>query len=434
MSNGNISWLSESETRDMFAQFPLPLAVLDKQGTVKSLNKCFVDSFDASCLKSDGLKKILLDSQGHARIPVSCQFDNHPFPVYIRSVSVGDNTILVFENADEIAYSAELADMHKRIVELERLSLTDRLTGAWNRAHFDRTTVIEISRSVRYRQPVVLVLLDIDHFKQVNDTYGHAIGDEVLRELVKVIRGNIRISDMLFRWGGEEFVVLAPSTSYHSAPRLAETLRSKIEQHVIKVVGNVTVSLGVAEHVAGENERAWFRRADEALYAAKGGGRNRAVVDQHGSSDLWVGDQGAVMIMRLNWHESYNCGEPTIDDEHRQLFELANALIEAAFHRKSNPREFEEALHKLLAHVERHFADEEAILAQHHYAELQAHARAHKKLLDQAAQLGNQATAGGVTIGELVEFLAEEVVARHMLKTDREFYPLFNPSPATLDY
>ncbi len=134
------------------------------------------------------------------------------------------------------------------------------------------------------------------------------------------------------------------------------------------------------------------------------------------------------MILRLSWHESYDCGEPTIDQEHRRLFELANALIDAAFKRASNPHNFDEALNKLLAHVVQHFANEEAILAQHHYAGLEVQAQAHKRLVERALQLRDAAAAGGVTIGELVDFLADEVVARHMLKTDREFYPLFKQS------
>lgn len=252
----------------------------------------------------------------------------------------------------------------------------------------------------------------------------------MLRELVKVVSMNIRASDMLFRWGGEEFVILAPSTSYHSAADLAETVRAKIEQHNIETAGNITISLGVAEHVSGENENACFQRADTALYAAKNGGRNRVVVDPQGSSDVWAADQGA-MILRLNWHESYDCGEPTIDQQHRKLFELANTLIESAFARGENPKIFDSTLEKLLAHVVQHFADEEAILARHHYAELDAQIRAHRVLIEHALRLRDAATAGGVTIGELVDFLADEVVAQHMLKTDREFYPLFkNPPPS----
>ncbi len=433
MSNGDISWLSEVHVRDLFMQFPLPLALLSQNGEIRLLNRSFTDTFDSASLKAQAVRNILNDPNDHGRTPVLLEWHGSASPVFVRSMKVGDNTMLVFEKSAEIAYSAELAEMHNRIVELEKLSSTDRLTGAWNRGHFDKTLAIELSRSVRYHQPVVLVLLDIDYFKDVNDKYGHAVGDEVLREIVKVVRTNIRTSDMLFRWGGEEFAILVPSTAYRSGATLAETLRTKIEQHEMATAGRVTISLGVAEHVSGESESSWFGRADEALLAAKKAGRNRFVVDQHGSSDLWAADQSA-MILRMSWHESYDCGDPTIDQEHRKLFELSNALIDATFRRATNPAEFDRALEKLLAHVVRHFADEEAILAQHHYAALDEHAQAHQRLVERALQLRDAAATGGVTIGELVDFLADEVVARHMLKTDRLFYPLFNPAPATLAY
>lgn len=409
-------------------QFPLPLAIVGSDGSLKQLNRSFTDTFDAACLKSDILQSILHTPYDHAHAPVSLDCNGGITPVYVRAVNVGDNTILVFEKSTEIAFSAELAEMHNRIVELEKLSATDRLTGAWNRAHFDKTIAIELSRSVRYLQPLALIFFDIDHFKQVNDSYGHAVGDVVLRELVKVVRDNIRSSDMLFRWGGEEFVILAPCTSYRSAASLAETLRAKIEQHAIETAGHITISLGVAEHISDESENACLQRADAAMYAAKNGGRNRVVVDQHGNSDVWAADQSAT-ILHLGWHESYDCGEPTIDQEHRKLFELANTLINAAFKRESNPHEFDEALKKLLTHVVQHFADEEAILARHHYADLDVQVRAHKMLIEHALLLRDSAAAGGVTIGELVDFLADEVVARHMLKVDREFYPLFQTAP-----
>ncbi len=430
MSVNDASWLSETQIQDLFLKFPLALAVLDPEGNVKLLNQRFTDSFDATCLKTEPLLGILRDPHDYTRAPIALHCKDGTSPVFVRAVKVGGNIILVLEKSAEIAFRSELIELRNRIVELEKLSSTDRLTGAWNRTHFDKTTAIELSRSVRYRQPVSLLLMDIDHFKQVNDTYGHDVGDRVLCELVKIVRNNIRTSDMLFRWGGEEFVILAPSTSFRAAAKLAEALRSKVERHEMDAVGNITISLGVAEHVSGESETTWFRRTDEALYAAKNSGRNRAVVDQHGSSELWFESEGAA-VLHLSWHESYDCGEPTIDGEHRRLFELANALITAAFNRKSSPSEFDDALQKLLAHIVQHFADEEDILAQHGYPELEMHAQSHKRLVERAMQLRDSAATGGVTVGELVDFLADEVVTRHMLKADRAFYPLFGRSASS---
>jgi diguanylate cyclase (GGDEF)-like protein/hemerythrin-like metal-binding protein len=332
--------------------------------------------------------------------------------------------MLVVDESPESASPHELDELRERIVELERLSSTDRLTGAWNRAHLDRVVESELNRSMRSRQPVSLILLDIDHFKRVNDTFGHQTGDSVLRELVQIIKTHIRAADSLFRWGGEEFVVLASSAGYRGAAVMAEALRSKVERHSFDTAGPVTISLGVSEHFAAESAETWFGRVDAALYVAKHGGRNRISVDQHGSSDLWALEKGAAVVS-LTWLEAYECGEPTIDREHRELFELGNELIAASIAKDASLASIKSALDRLLAHVVQHFADEEALLAQHGYKRLATHKQAHAGLLARAGELKASAEAGKATLGDIVNFLANDVVARHLFVADLDFYPLF---------
>jgi hemerythrin len=127
----------------------------------------------------------------------------------------------------------------------------------------------------------------------------------------------------------------------------------------------------------------------------------------------------------LIWQEAYECGEPRIDGQHRELFELANVLIDASFTSKSSPEEFGWAFDHFLTHVARHFADEEVLLAHHDYNGLDAHRRAHAELLAQAGELRASAAAGKATLGDLVEFLADKVIAQHLLTADRKFFPLF---------
>ena len=246
----------------------------------------------------------------------------------------------------------------------------------------------------------------------------------MLRELCATITASTRVGDLLFRWGGEEFVVLTPSTGYRSAATLAEKLRAAIELHAFSGVGRVTMSVGVAEHLAGESAEVWFQRVDAALYAAKHGGRNQVSVDERGSSDAWAAEAGT-SVLRLQWLEAYECGEPTIDREHRELFDLANATVAASLAKDSDPTSYRAALDQLLAHVAHHFADEEALLVEHGYAHIDAHKHAHAGLLARAAELRASAEAGKVSLGELIEFLAVDVVARHLFKTDRDFYALF---------
>jgi diguanylate cyclase (GGDEF)-like protein/hemerythrin-like metal-binding protein len=339
--------------------------------------------------------------------------------VQARIIALHERWLLVLDEPRTV----ELRSLRERVSMLERLAATDHLTGAWNRAHFDRLIDGELARASSSRQPVSLVLLDIDHFKTINDTFGHAAGDSVLCELVGLVQARTRASDVLFRWGGEEFAVLASSVGYRGAERLAENLCQTVAQHSFRTVGSVTVSLGVAEYVGTVDAGSLFKRLDAALYAAKDGGRNRVVVDRRGNSDVWAAEGSSAL--HLVWQEAYECGDATIDGEHRELFVLANRLIDAAFRGEVAPTKFRVALEELIAHVQRHFADEEAILARLHYADLEPHKRSHAGLLRRAAFLRERAQAGEATLGAVVEFLAQDVVARHLMAVDRAFFPLF---------
>ena len=122
----------------------------------------------------------------------------------------------------------------------------------------------------------------------------------------------------------------------------------------------------------------------------------------------------------------YECGEPTIDREHRELFELSNAMIDAFMSSGGDPARAAPAYDRLLEHITQHFASEESLLERHGYAGLEAHRRAHAGLLSRARELRNSVVSGGAGLGGLVEFLAGDVVARHLFKADRDFFPLFN--------
>lgn len=159
--------------------------------------------------------------------------------------------------------------------DIEQLARTDALTGIWNRRHFEDIIGHEVERARRYGQPLSLVLFDIDRFKSVNDRFGHATGDAVLRKIAKLGRQSVRASDVIGRWGGEEFFVLAPSTALGDARSLAEKLRRAIGSYEFVDISPVTASFGTAQWRENEDVTAWVRRADAALYAAKQDGRNR---------------------------------------------------------------------------------------------------------------------------------------------------------------
>jgi two-component system cell cycle response regulator len=173
------------------------------------------------------------------------------------------------------------------LVEESRwMATTDALTGLLNRHAFLESTERELERSKRYGDTLSVVLLDIDHFKHINDRRGHAAGDMVLSAIGKLLPQALRRCDILARWGGEEFVLVMPSTSLESAEQVAERLRQAIETSQIKD-GNgdfipVTASFGVACYLHGETLEQVVDRSDRAMYRAKSGGRNRVVCDHPG--------------------------------------------------------------------------------------------------------------------------------------------------------
>jgi diguanylate cyclase (GGDEF)-like protein len=165
--------------------------------------------------------------------------------------------------------------------KLELIASTDPLTGAFNRRHLNLVGTNELSRSRRYNSTFTLLMLDIDHFKAVNDTYGHDVGDEALIETVAVIKNTIRSEDFLFRLGGEEFAVMLPETAKLAAFDTAERIRIAISKIVIQTPIDplsFTISIGIAENTSEDNGiDLILKRADEALYQAKLSGRNRVI-------------------------------------------------------------------------------------------------------------------------------------------------------------
>lgn len=159
--------------------------------------------------------------------------------------------------------------------ELKRISVTDHLTQIFNRVKFTNTLKDEILRADRYQVPLSLIMFDIDNFKQVNDTHGHDAGDYVLVEVVKIVQGMIRDTDLFARWGGEEFILLLPNTEDEDAFCLAERIRTAVDDFEFETVGSISASFGVTEYSPSESEDECTKRLDEALYRAKDLGRNR---------------------------------------------------------------------------------------------------------------------------------------------------------------
>lgn len=165
--------------------------------------------------------------------------------------------------------------------KLRAVSIRDGLTGLYNHIYFQKQLDIELGRTVRYRKPLSLIMLDLDYFKEVNDTYGHRIGDIVLQKISALIMNQVRISDLVSRYGGEEFAIILPETDLKDAAVLAERIRSSVEQNEIRIdsaVIKVTISSGVATYLPVSKistKSELLDAADAALYASKRSGRNQ---------------------------------------------------------------------------------------------------------------------------------------------------------------
>jgi len=168
---------------------------------------------------------------------------------------------------------AELKQARLAEQQARTLATTDHLTGASTRLHLEELAEGEIRRARRYGRPLSVIVFDLDHFKSINDRFGHSVGDRVLVDITQRVRQNLRSSDVLARWGGEEFAVLLPESDANDAWRLAEKLRALIAGKPIQGVGTVTASFGAASLIADEPLAELLIRADRALYGAKEAGR-----------------------------------------------------------------------------------------------------------------------------------------------------------------
>ncbi len=185
--------------------------------------------------------------------------------------------------ASEVLYRTWLAAFIAN-QQLAEHAATDPLTGLSNRRHIEPQLQGETARALRHRATFSLLMADLDHFKRVNDQYGHDAGDEVLREVARRIRSMLRTEDRPARWGGEEFLVLLTDTSAEQAEVVAEKIRKAIADTPIEVNGqsvDMTISIGVAQHQGEDDPLDLIRHADQALYRAKDTGRNRVCID-HG--------------------------------------------------------------------------------------------------------------------------------------------------------
>lgn len=195
-------------------------------------------------------------------------------------LALGSVSVITYSNLVLSRYAARA---------MEERALSDALTGVGNRRLIVDILDREIAKLERYGGDLSVILLDLDHFKEINDRYGHGVGDRVLVESSRLVADHLRRSDLLGRWGGEEFIVLAPETDLQGARLLAERLRLRLAVHRFEGVGDLTASFGVAAHLPGDTGETLVHRADRALYEAKQAGRNTVRVSDEAAPPSPIG-------------------------------------------------------------------------------------------------------------------------------------------------
>ncbi|MDD2760481.1 MAG: diguanylate cyclase [Methylomonas sp.] len=346
------------------------------------------------------------------------------FAIYHRQPCLPDAAAL----EQLVAYAANLASIaieHSQAdEELERQAHSDFLTDLTNRRYFFELAEAEFARALRYRKGLSLLMLDVDHFKSINDNYGHKIGDIALKTLAETMRRTLRQVDVLGRLGGEEFVAMLPETHADEAFEVAERLRLAVAATEMQTDTGLplrmTVSIGVATLSDATREvETLLKQADDALYAAKNGGRNQ--VRAAFVRKLGGGESLLVDFVKLSWNSAYESGHALIDAQHRVLFNHVNELLTAILSGFAKD-EVLPLIDALMQDVSRHFESEEAVFEEIGFPHADEHAASHRGLMQQANILVQRFSEDSLAIGELFQFLAHDLIAKHMLHEDRVFF------------
>ena len=339
--------------------------------------------------------------------------------IFISSPSQVALNIVTFISLIMVSNGFALMTKERSDAALRKAASLDKLTGCWNRVRIEEILQQEMARMNRYGHPAALLMMDLDEFKKINDQFGHLAGDEVLRGFGRLLRTDLRATDVPGRWGGEEFIVVLPSSTFFDAVTMAEHIRERMESLIFSFGAMVTVSIGVAACRSTDSMEEWIKRADLALYRAKIDGRNQTnVEDLEGSISNFICSTSSAL--RLQWSESYECGHEEIDQQHRNLFAAVNNLLQLDSS-GADKMEIGVAVEGLLADTVEHFQFEEHILNQIEYQDAPSHLQAHQRLLDRANILLAQFQRDGADLATLLRFMIYELTAQHIMIDDRCF-------------
>jgi diguanylate cyclase (GGDEF)-like protein/hemerythrin-like metal-binding protein len=301
--------------------------------------------------------------------------------------------------------------------ELIDLALVDKLTNLANRHYFEHDLKFLIASSKRNKTKMSMLVIDLDRFKLVNDTYGHLVGDDVLKRSAQILKNSIRASDRVFRWGGEEFIIITPDTDNKQAKIVAEKICQNFREAEFDVIGNITVSIGLASYDENENVEDWIKRADLALYQAKQSGRNKWVT--------WIDNEALpTQFSRITWMHDFESGNNEIDNDHKLLVEYINKLHDLIMEHQPIDTIHEYIL-MMNEHIHNHFAKEEALLIKFKYRDYMEHRAIHNRILSEYQIIVKKTINGDITLNALMSYLVEKVLIHHILGEDKLFFDVF---------
>jgi diguanylate cyclase (GGDEF)-like protein/hemerythrin-like metal-binding protein len=291
--------------------------------------------------------------------------------------------------------------------------LKDKLTGIWNRRKLEEVGQVELRRLVRHGTPVSLMLIDLDDFKRINDRFGHAAGDAVLRRVAEVCGQWLRETDVFGRWGGEEFMVVLPGTGVDESLRLAEDLRRAVHAVDAGIGRQISISIGVSLCLSGDDWRNWFERTDAALYRAKSAGKNCSFFE--------IPLERVAGALQIRWTEDMKVGIDEVDADHAALIAINNDLLRFmndTYDKRLVYERLREVERRMTAHTER----EERLIDRWMPGRLAAHAAEHRALGDRFRFLVERFEADTVPLEALAQFLVFEMCAQHINLYDREVF------------
>lgn len=333
-----------------------------------------------------------------------------------------------------ISQIQDITDKKQLESELARMAREDELTKIFNRRYFMEFATREVIRGSRFREPQALMMLDIDHFKRINDTYGHEIGDAVLRAMAKNCSNSIRHVDIFGRLGGEEFGVLLLSTDSEIARILAERIRKNLADLAVETAqGTIrfTVSIGVVTFTGSNMSlEALLKRADKALYEAKETGRNKVVVCAAAEVvNPLPAENMRTSFIKLEWKKEYESGCQTIDMQHQNLFLRSNDLL-ATIISGLPDAQVDSLAQDLVNELIVHFRDEEAIYRKAGYPNADNHSRIHHSLVQDIRLVLKAFNEKKASIADLFTLIALNVVKNHLVEEDRKFFPYLHSENA----